>query len=203
MKKTTRSIYDVAAVAYMGTLIGRNQAFGMVSGRCSAAQAAGLKSMRDHKAYECVTKSWGGFCKNYLRLSASHANYIIRLLEEFGVDYFELAQLTRVSVATYRAIEPNITGGALNFNGEHIELNPENAAKLAGAVAELRKNTPAREPRRIEMPERLDALDKQWLGLLNEFNEIYRVDVSPTTRQRLMATFTNIREVLDRIESEC
>jgi hypothetical protein len=131
----------------LGRLLGRREAFTMVAARCSAADAALLRQIRDERLYLGHAKDWDEFCTAHLGMRRSNANRLIGLLNEFGPQYFEVAQLTRISPATYRAIAPSIRDGALHTNGEAIALIPENAERVAAAVAELRpaENKPARD----------------------------------------------------------
>ena len=94
------------------------------------AQAASLRYLRNYRVYKTAATSWKEFCPKYLNMSSAQADDIIRLYEEFGGEYFELAQLTRVSVETYRAMEPHIENHVLHYIGEEIPLHPENAARL-------------------------------------------------------------------------
>src|SRR5882672_8031577 len=102
----------------LGILLGENQAFALMVGRCSAAQATTLRRLREEGKYKSVIPQWKEFCSTYLKISGTQANQIIQLLEEFGPGYFELAQLTRISAETYRAIAPSIKDGALHLNGD-------------------------------------------------------------------------------------
>jgi hypothetical protein len=124
----------------LGRLLGRREAFSIVAARCSAADAAILREIRDKKLYLSHASDWGEFCAQHLHTSKESANRIIHYLDEFGPTYFEVAQLTRISPATYRAIAPSIHDQALHHNGDAIALIPENAEKVAAAVAELRKS---------------------------------------------------------------
>ena len=101
----------------------RPGAFGLIAGRCSAAQAEGIRRLREQKLYKRCTEKWEDFCQKYLKMSRAEADRTIKLLEEFGATYFELSQLTRVSPETYRLIAPQIENGVLHHNGEAIELN--------------------------------------------------------------------------------
>src|SRR4051812_30691172 len=114
----------------LGRLLGRREAFNTIAARCSGAEAANLRELRATKNYlEC--RDWAEFCSKHLHMSRENANRIIRLLEHFGPQYFEVAQLTRISPETYRAIAPAIQDGALYTNGEAIALVPENADRVA------------------------------------------------------------------------
>ena len=123
----------------LGRLLGQREAFNVVAGRCSAADAAILREIREKRLWEAYAKSWEEFCTVWLHISKTNANRIIRNLDEFGPTYYEVAQLTRISPETYRAIAPAIRDQVLHHNGEAIALISQNAEKVAAAVAELRK----------------------------------------------------------------
>ena len=105
----------------LGLALGLNQAFGVVAGRCSAAQAAAFCRIREEKLYKRYTSDWRQFCPRFLNLSASQVDRIIRLWKQYGPGIFELSQLTRISEPTWRELEPLVRDGALHFNGEAIE----------------------------------------------------------------------------------
>jgi hypothetical protein len=132
----------------LGRLLGRREAFSIVAARCCAADAATLREIREKKLYLAHAADWGEFCTRFLHTSKESANRIIYYLEQFGPTYFEVSQFTRISPATYRAIAPSIREQALHHNGDAIALIPENAEKVAAAVAEIRKAaaTPAPRP---------------------------------------------------------
>ena len=52
------------------------------------------------KKYQKCAPTWKEFCPKFLKMTSNHADRIIRLWQEFGAGYFELAQLTRVSAET-------------------------------------------------------------------------------------------------------
>ena len=117
----------------LGVMLGSRKAFASVAGRCSAAEAECLRRVRDDKLYLGRAATWDGFCSQFLGLSKTHANRIIRYLEEFGPDYFEVTQLTRISPEQYRAIAPAIHEKNIHLNGEAIALIPENFDRVAAA----------------------------------------------------------------------
>jgi hypothetical protein len=163
---------EVAELLELGSVLGQNQAFGLVAGRCSAAQAASLKRLRDERKYKRVTAHWRDFCSRYLRMSQTQVDKIIQLWEEFGAGFFKVAQLTRISPETYRAIAPSVREDALHLNGEVIELSVENSRKVADAVAQLRRvKKPARQ---IATHVRLGELDEQCMAIIAELREISR-----------------------------
>ena len=153
---------ESAAALNLGSLLGQSQAFGIVAGRCSAAQAACLHRLRKTREFQLVTPRWRDFCTQHLGIDGRNADRIIDLWEEFGAPYFELAQLTRIPPGAYRALAPSIRDGALHIDGEAIELIPENSRRLTAAVAGFRRaEPPPKPPRQLAPHERLAALDKR------------------------------------------
>jgi hypothetical protein len=84
----------------LGRLLGRREAFSSLAGRCTAAEAAQLREIRERKLYLGRATDWPEFCAQELHMSKDSANRLIRNLEEFGPSYFVLAQLTQVSPTT-------------------------------------------------------------------------------------------------------
>src|SRR5262249_55800987 len=127
-------------VLQLGKKLGQRQAFAAMAGRCSAADAALLRDVRESKLYLATCPTWDEFCVQELGMHKATANRIIAQLEEFGPEFFEIAQLTRVSPAAYRAIAPAIRDKAIHWNGEVIALIPENSERLGAAIEDLRKS---------------------------------------------------------------
>ena len=185
----------------LGMMLGNNQALGLVAGRCSAAQAAGLKRLREEEKYKAVTPRWRDFCSRYLRISGAEADRIIQLWNEFGAGYFEVSHLTRVSPDTYRAIAPSIRDGALHTNGEVIELNVENSRRLAAAVAEVRKQTRLPKPAPTLTPqEEIAELEKCATGLIAEFEDIVSRERNGANWPRVTASLSRVAAALRRVE---
>ncbi len=161
-----------AALFELGVILGQSHAFGLLSGRCSAAQVEALQRIRDQRRYKSCTPSWRAFCTEYLKISGAEADRYIRIYQEFGAAYFELAQLIRISAETFRLIEPSLKDGALHHRGETISLRPENCAEIAAAVAEIRAVAPRKAPKPLAMHERIQALDRRCTSILAEFQEI-------------------------------
>jgi len=147
---------ESAGLLTLGVALGENVAFGVVSGRTAAAQAACLQRVRQEKLFQALEPTWEQFCPKYLRISRAEADRTIRLWEEFGSGYFEMAQLTRISPETYRAIAPAVKDGALHVDGEAIELNAGNSRRVADAVSRFRRAIPGRTAR----PDRGAASEK-------------------------------------------
>ena len=163
----------------LGMVLGQNQAFGFLAGRCSAAQAETIRRLRNEKLYKRITEHWKEFCPQYLKMSGTQADSIIRLWEEFGAGYFEIAQLTRVSPETYRALAPAVENGVLNLNGEQIELTIENSRKVAAAVSQVRRSLPPKAPADLPVTERIDRLDQLCTAIIDEFAGIKRSAEKP------------------------
>jgi hypothetical protein len=161
----------------LGVALGETHAFGLIAGRSAAAQAAAIKRLREEKKYKRFTSNWNQFCTKFLNMSGTQADKIVRLFEEFGPGYFEVAQLTRISAGTYRAIEPSIKDGALHLKGDVIALEPRNAQRVAQAVAELRDALPAAKPaakkqrRPLDTPERIAEMNHRCAAIVTEFRE--------------------------------
>ncbi len=154
----------------LGEMLGRRQAFGSIAGRCSAADAECLRRMRDQKLYRSRATSWNGFCPKFLGMTSRHANRIVRQLEEFGPSYFELAQLTRITPGEFRAIAPTVRDHHLHSHGEAIALIPENAEKVAAAVAELHRPTQSFR----KGNDRLPVVDRRCEQALAEIRQLVR-----------------------------
>src|SRR5690348_1913910 len=52
---------ESAGLIDLGVVLGQNQAFAIVAGRCSAAQAAGLQRLREQRLYKTCTPHWAEF----------------------------------------------------------------------------------------------------------------------------------------------
>src|SRR5579871_3514858 len=58
-----------AALLELGVVLGQSLAFGLVAGRCSAAQAQALRRLREERLYKRCTEAWLEFCPKYLKIS--------------------------------------------------------------------------------------------------------------------------------------
>jgi hypothetical protein len=128
--------------------LGRREAFGLIAGRCSAAEVESLRRIRDEKLYRARTRNWSEFCA-HLGVSRRNVERSIRQLEEFGPSYFHLAQLTHLKPEEYRAIAAHVTEQGVQYEGEVIAFLPENTGKVTAAVAKLlgREERPAAKPK--------------------------------------------------------
>lgn len=135
----------------LGMWLGRRQAFALVAGRCSAADAECIREVRRNRRYRVLQMTWEQFCEERLGITCMTANKIVRQLEEFGPEFFTLAQLTRVTPEEYRRLSVDVRGHALLHAGEEIPIEAENGPRLAAAIDELRRNAKA-EPAAIVEP---------------------------------------------------
>jgi hypothetical protein len=124
----------------LGMWLGRRQAFALVAGRCSTADAECIRELRRNKRYRALQMTWDQFCVERLGISRVTADKIVRQLEEFGPEFFTLAQLTRVTPEEYRRLNVAVRGHALLHAGEEIPIEVENGPRLAAAIEELRRN---------------------------------------------------------------
>jgi hypothetical protein len=126
----------------IGTWLGRRQAFSLIAGRCSAADAKCLRELRESKKYKLLGLTWEQCCKQRAGIGRSTADEIIQNLEEFGPNYFAMSQLTGISAKEYRRIRGAVSGHALLHAGEDIPIDVENAPRLVAAVEALRRDAP-------------------------------------------------------------
>jgi hypothetical protein len=197
----------------LGYALGQSHTFGLVAGRCSAAQAHGIRLLREQKEYKQCCERWEDFCPKYLQMSRIEADRIIRHLEEFGPAYFELSQVTRISAETFRAIAPAVSDGVLHHNGEAIPLNGENSQRVAKAVAEMRSALPkksaaelselacevkdiSREP---DLQRRIRHLADRCIAIVGELDKISRDERLGLTRTWLRSQVARVREEILRV----
>src|SRR5690349_19154968 len=93
----------------LATLSGMHLAFGAVANKCSAADADILKQIRDSGYYKQFKVTWSVYCREKLNVSRTYADRLIKYREEFGENYFRIAQLVPMSGDTYRLIEGSVS----------------------------------------------------------------------------------------------
>ncbi len=130
----------------LGKWMGRREAFGLIAGRCSAAEIESLRQIRDGKLYQELSCTWDEFCAAELHLTSRTVDREIGYLKRFGPAFFTLRQLARVSVREYAAIAAQISEEGVHVNGTVVALLPENSGKLAEALETLRKRNESAEP---------------------------------------------------------
>jgi len=128
---------NMDSIVELGTWIGRKQAFGLIAGHCSAADARCLREIRESKRYRDAALSWEEFCPKYLGMSRAQADKVIRQLEEFGQAFFHLAGLTRITERDYRLIAEAVSEEGVEYRGARIAIEAANAVRLAAAAEGL------------------------------------------------------------------
>jgi hypothetical protein len=170
-----------------GIAIGRQQAFAVIAARCSAAQALTLKKIKESRAYEAFGLSWDRYCPEYFGITRTTADRIINQLDEFGESYFRLGELARVSEAEFRQIAPNVTGEAVEFDGESIPLTPENAPRIRQAVRALRVQLRNAQAQLTPCSDSVSQLLARLEALLSDTRRRYRPLLPDLERQSLRA----------------
>jgi hypothetical protein len=193
---------DLAATLELGSALGQSHAFGLVAGRCSAAQASCLHRIRTTRVYLHQSSCWRDFCSRHLGIDGRNADKIVRLWEKFGATYFELAQLTSISPDTYRALAPSIHAGALHLNGDVIELIPENSPRLAAAIAGFRRTIPPPQPRQLQPHERLAVLDERCDAIVAELRHFSKKERCGENWLQFTQVLSRLSAALHRLELE-
>jgi hypothetical protein len=185
---------DAAALLEVGTWIGRHQAFGLIANKCSAADAACLREIRDNKHYRALGLTWDEFCSRHTGVDRRTADRLVEQLDEFGEAYFNLSQLMPIKIPAYRELASNVTGNILELDGQKIPITPEHAPQVIEAVRALRSRL-EREQSKSRTPfsalfNRLDLCHSELAGAI-------RRGLSDSDRTLLIALLT---DAIDRFE---
>jgi hypothetical protein len=182
----------------LGAWVGRKQAFAALAGRCSAADAECLRQARESKQYRALGLGWRQFCKQRIGISRATADRIIERLEEFGPQYFILAQATGMSAQEYRRISGAVHGQLLLHAGEEIPINPENAPRLAAAVEALRQQAPPAPPDGVagtpaaalplDLTRALEKLERTLDAAVRQIERLHAAPLERAERDRLLRT---------------
>ena len=169
----------------LGEWIGRKQAFGLLAARTTAADIECLRHIREKRLFRAKGIDWAEFCQEYVGVTRSYADRLIRQLEEFGPNYFHLSQIVRISVADYRKISPAVSDEGVERGDEKIAISPENSQKLVEAVNELRAAIPAKEVETGIGPAR-----KRLQAGIAALNQAVKSSLSDDERQELAETIS-------------
>ena len=121
----------------VGTWLGRRQAYSLIAGTCSAADAKCLHELRESRAHKRAGLTWEEFCKQRVGMCRSAVDQIIRQWKELGPSYFTLHQITGITADEFRSISEAIEDGSLRYRDGTIPIQPEQAPRLLEAVREL------------------------------------------------------------------
>jgi hypothetical protein len=169
----------------LGQWIGRQQAFSLMASKTSAADVECLRQIREKKLFQAKGVDWTDFCKQYVGVTRSYADRLIRQLEDLGPTYFNLSQVVRISADVYRKISPAISDEGIAFGDETIAISPENSEKLVEAVNELRAAIPAKEVETGIGPAR-----KRLQAGIVAINQAAKSGLSDEERQQLAETIS-------------
>ena len=185
----------------VGTWVGRKQAFALVAGRCSAADAEILFEIREKKLFRTMEQTWEDFCVKRLGFGRSYADRIIRQFKEFGPNYSKLSCFTRIKSAEYRLISGAVTEDGLSYGGEVIALESENGPKLAEAVVALRRDCiPETGP--VDPAQQAFAkAEKAMQSAVTEFQRLQAMKLDDEGRMKLLIALESGRSQLDLIQT--
>ena len=178
----------------LGRLLGRREAFALVAGRCSAAQAESLRRIRDEKIYTQLSPTWEEFCSKRLGVSRRHIDRTLRQLDEFGPQFFHVAQMAHVTPEEYRAIAPHVSADGVRLDGAVVALLPENSEQVSAAVAELlEREKPAKE----KASPSFDAMVKRCEALTEAVERMTR-SLEPVEVMKLTIAISRLRRAAAR-----
>lgn len=202
MKEIETSSQAVDQAMELGILLGRRQAFGIVAGRCTAAQVDAMRRMRDSKLYLCVAPDWASYCPKVMKMTGRNANRLIAVLNEHGPGYFDLAQLTGITPEAYRAIAPAVQSDGIHVDGEIIALIPENAEKAAEAVVRLQAQAEAEAggAARQSAASQIAAAERRGRQFAGACASLAAAGLSTAHKETLLKAIQEVRVELTRIE---
>jgi hypothetical protein len=123
----------------LGRWLGRREAFGLMAGRCAAADVETLRQIREQKLYKQKRRTWAECCTLDLHVARRSVDREIGYLEEFGPEFFHVRQMAHITAQEYRSIASHVTKEGVHLNGTTVPLLPENSQQVAAAVGELLK----------------------------------------------------------------
>jgi len=174
-------------VLELGTWLGRKQAFASLAGGCSAADAECLRQMRDQKQHRELSLSWAEFCKQRIGMSRQYADRLIGRLEEFGPQYFRLAQATGITVEEYRRIAGSIGEKGLAHAGELIPITAEDAPRLIAAVEELKRKVELEGAKREveKMDAAIEKMDRLMSAAVTQIVRVKALPLNPAQSDKM------------------
>jgi hypothetical protein len=185
----------------VGAWTGRRQAFALVAGRCSAADADILAKIREEKLFRSMEPSWDAFCSKRLGLTRSYVDRIIRQYKELGPAFAKLNSFTQIKPSEYRRIAGAITEDGLAFGGEVIALEPENAPQLAEAVQALRTDATAEADSPDSAEQAFAKAEKSVKVAIAEFQRLHAMPLDENARNKLIVLVDNCRRQFSLLRS--
>jgi len=203
MEEIKDEMSDEQQVLELGVLLGQRRAFGLVAGRCSAAQAECLRKVRDEKTYLKFASNWAEFCERQLKVGKRTADRTIALLKKHGTLYFETAALTGITPAEFERIEHAIEQDGIHVGSDVIALIPENSARAVDAVARLQAEAAAAQSAEpaASAEAQIHELEKRAVQLCASFHKTAKV-VDMIERQWLIGAVKKVQQMMNRLEME-
>jgi hypothetical protein len=177
----------------LGAWMGRKQAFASLAGGCSAADAECLRQMRDQKKYRALGLTWKEFCQQKVGVTRQWADQLIGRLEEFGPQYFRLAQATGISPEQYRRLAGSLveSGGekCLPHAGELIPITDGDNSRLIAAVEELKRQARPASAKggKEDLDGAIDRAESQLRAAVDEIGRLEAVPLDAARQRRLSA----------------
>ena len=188
---------DVKKRAYeLGKGVGRQQAFDLVAKRCTAAAAEMLKSLRDSGKYKEMGLTWKQFCEKELGVSKPFADRQIHYIEQYGVDYFRIAEIVPLSESTYKLLGSAVHDGCIEVDGDALPISRENRKQVAAAVKKIRDrhNEAARKE-----DQTIPTLRQRFEGLMDDVCEAAALH---DQRLELLKVLFEVRSRLEQFTNE-
>jgi len=187
------NVFDV------GTWLGRKQAFGVMAGRCSAADAECLIEIKEKELYLELEPTWEDFCANRMGISRATADRTIRQYNQLGPNFAKLNSFARIKPAEFRRIAAAINDEGISYGGETIPMEPDNLVKLAQAVEALRKESLPEAAPVDAAAATFTKAERSFQTALTEFGRLQDMNLDLATRMKLQATLEAGRNQLARI----
>jgi hypothetical protein len=170
----------------LGQWLGRRQAFGLIAGKTAAADVECLRRIRDGNLFRAKGVDWAEFCQQYAGVSSSYANRLIRQVEEFGPNYFDLSKILRISADSYHKISDAVGDEGIDFGGEKIAITPENSDKIVEAVKALREQAGETASDRSKPAEAgIAAVRRRLLACVAEMTQMFEGGLEDSDREEL------------------
>lgn len=142
-------------------LIGRTQAFGLMSAMSSKATAACITELKRNKAHEQMGLSWEEFCGRELAISKTTADRYIKDMELYGETFFALNSICGIGRNTYKLLAGSVQDGALLIEGESVAINRENRQRIIDYAESLRLAAAQAKDDATNAQRRADAAKKK------------------------------------------
>jgi hypothetical protein len=200
-RKSMEPISTIDEAFDVGAWVGRRQAFALVAGRCSAADADILSKIREEKLFRTIEATWEDFCIKRLGMTRSYVDRMIRLYKELGPEFSKLNSFTRIKPAEYRRIAGAVTADGMTFGGEVIPLEPENASRLAEAVKTFRQDSTAEAESTDPAEQAFTKAERAMKSAIAEFQRLQAMTLDDNGRLKLVIALESCRNQLDSIRT--